>query len=72
MTTQEKAERMGGHSADCYFDEFGISPKDDGQEKVGDWDSSAWGIAEKNLRDEGMTDDDRDSCLAAWRRGFWI
>jgi len=64
--------QLGSHSADAYYDEFGVSPREDGAERVGDWDSSAWSNAEKELRDAGMTNAEHESCLAAWRKGFWI
>ncbi len=68
----EYARKMGNASADAYWDEFGISPQDDGPAKVGDWDSSAWQIHWSEMKDDGANDDDYDACLAAWREGFWI
>lgn len=70
-TAIEKAKKLGNASADAYRNEFGVSPKDDGQAKVGDWDSAAWQLHWNELKDDGLTDDDYTECLAAWREGFW-
>jgi hypothetical protein len=70
-TIIESARALGGNAADAYWDEFDASPAADGPDKVGDWDSSAWSIAWKDLKDEGATDADYAACLAAWREGFW-
>lgn len=75
MTTEDqaKAEEMGRKAAELYYAEFGLSPQDDGEQSVGDWDATAWqddwdtlsGFAERN------EDGDYSIFLAAWRRGFW-
>jgi hypothetical protein len=67
----KKAKELGGHAADAYYNEFEISPAEDGKEHVGDWDASAWELHWRELKDAGATDADYDKCLESWRIGFW-
>lgn len=75
MTTTtliDQARTLGGHAADAYCEEFGMSPAEDGPQKVGDWDTSAWELHWKELKDSGATEADYEACRAAWRRGFSV
>jgi hypothetical protein len=75
MTTKtsitEKAKALGGNAADAYYNEFEVSPADDGKDSVGDWDMAAWEGHWHELKDSGATDADYETCLEAWRQGFW-
>lgn len=68
VTITEMAKKLGGNSADAYFDEFNEAPD---RETIGDWDSQAWSIAWKELKNDGATEDDYDDCLESWRTGFF-
>jgi NAD-dependent dihydropyrimidine dehydrogenase PreA subunit len=68
----DRARKLGNHAADAYAEEFGISPAEDGPEHVGDWDSSAWELHWKELKDAEATEADYADCLQAWRAGFLV
>ncbi len=68
----EAAHTLGVTSAKDFEAEFGEIPSEQGAEKLGDWDSVAWTEHDwRELKGLGCTDSDHESCLAAWRKGFW-
>lgn len=65
------AEISGKSFASEYAEEYGVSPSEDGAENVGDWDSTAWESAQRELKSKGVDDDNHAACLAAFRYGFF-
>jgi hypothetical protein len=68
MVLDSLAREFGEEDRKAFTEEFGHAP---GMVGVGDWDSAAWCERIKALEDAGMTREDYEECLDAWRAGFF-